>query len=90
MKETKQTTKEREQLLKDKKCPSCNEPLDNGNDNIAMAQKGEMLYRISKMGQELEYEQDEFNSNDTSIFFCRNCGKELPNLSEKDVLNIIK
>jgi len=51
-----------------------------------------MIYKLSLSGKELEYEEDEFDSNQSGLFFCRACGLELPEKyqDERVIIKLLK
>jgi len=70
--------------------PNCKEILNK--NNIGYVQNGDMIYRLSLSGKELEYEEDEFDSNQSGLFFCRACGLELPEKyqDERVIIKLLK
>ena len=64
--------------------PNCKKILNENNIGI--------LYKLSLSGKELEYEEDEFDSVESGLFFCRACGLELPDKyqDEKVIIKLLK
>lgn len=73
-----------------RKCPGCKTDLKKGG--LRWIQPGEMIYSINhyKGDKDLHWEQEEFSDNNyDGMFCCADCGMEL-NLTEKEVIKILK
>jgi DNA-directed RNA polymerase subunit RPC12/RpoP len=74
-----------ETLIKTNKgyqCPHCKEILEVGT--LKYSQQGDLTYMVALNNDgSLDFERDEFFSDDTGEFYCANCGRSLFGYDEK-------